>query len=170
MDKKLLGAIQDQVNAELYSSYLYFAMSSWLESQNLPGFANWTRVQAQEELFHATYMHDYLIRRGEASLMQAIACPPNEWADIEKVFAQVYEHEGKVTASINNISTLALEAKDHAAYQFFMQYVDEQVEEMEESGNWLAKIKMSQLKPEILFGLDKEAAARVYTQPFGAAK
>lgn len=167
MDNKLLQALQSQINAEMYSSYLYLSMSSWAERQNLKGFANWFRIQAKEELFHATFMHDYLIRRGEASIMRAIEKPPEEWDGLQDLFEHFCEHEQSVTQMINDISSTALEVKDHATYQFLMQYVDEQVEEEENSGELFGKIKFSQGKPEYIYSLDLELAARVYTQPFG---
>lgn len=167
MNESLLSAFQKQINAELYSSYLYLAMSSWLDGQTLKGCSNWMRVQAREELFHATYMHDFLLRRGMPSVMSAIVAPPNAWRGIEDVFEQVCNHEKSVTESINNIATVALEVHDHAAYQFIMQYVNEQVEEEETSQDILNKIKFSQGKPEYLYALDNELSARIYRQPFG---
>lgn len=168
MNEKLLKAFQNQINAEMYSAYLYFSMSSWAEREALKGFAHWLRVQAQEEMFHATFMHDYLLRRGAPSLMAAIAEPPNEWAGVFEMMEHVCLHESHVTASINEIATIAMDCRDHAGYQFIMQYVDEQVEEEEHAGDIFNKIKFSQGKPEYLYALDQELAARVYTQPFGA--
>ncbi len=119
MNKELLECIQEQINAEFYSSALYFSMSSWSERKGLKGFANWFRVQAQEELYHATFMHDYLIRRGEVSVMKTVAAPPSEWESIQTAFEQVCSHEQFVTDRINNISSIALDNRDHATYQFF---------------------------------------------------
>lgn len=169
MNTAIVESMQKQINKELYSSYLYFSMSSWMERQSLSGFANWLRIQAQEELFHATFMHDYLIRRGAPSLFKGIEEPPVEWGNITALFEEVSAHEKMITASINDMASLALENKDHATYQFLMQYIDEQVEEEEQSGAILEKLKISQCKPEYIYAMDQELAARVYSQPFTAA-
>lgn len=169
MKENLLESIQEQVNAELYSAYLYLSMSSWADREGIKGFANWFRVQAQEELFHATFMHDYLLRRGEPSVMKTVMEPPSGWNSVQAAFEQVCAHERYVTERINNIASIAMENKDHATYQFFMQYVDEQVEEEETANDILQKIRFSQNKPEYIYALDTELAARVYTQPFGTA-
>lgn len=169
MKEDLLQAIQEQVNKEFYSAYLYLAMSSWCEREDFKGFASWFRVQAQEELFHATFMHDYLIRRKQTSVMRQIADPANDWQSLQQAFEQVCAHEAQVSASINQIASLALQQHDHASYQFFMQYVDEQVEEEETADYIYKRLIFSQGKPEYIYALDQELGSRTYTQPFGNA-
>ena len=167
MQEKVLRLINEQINAEMYSAYLYLSMSSWCERQNQKGMANWMRVQAQEELFHATYMHDYLVEMGEEASFSAIAAPPSEWASPSALFADVLAHEQKVTAMINHIADAALEAREHRVYQFILLYVKEQVEEESSASDLLYKVKMSQGNAQMLYALDASLAARVFTPPFG---
>ncbi len=166
MDDRLLTFLQNQINAEFYSAYMYLSMSSWCEEQEgIKGFANWMRVQAQEELFHALFMHDYVIRRGKPSHMKSISEPPSSWKDPLDMFESVLAHEQKVTKSINEIASVAMECNDHATYQFIMRFVDEQVEEEESVSDIIGKLKFYKGNTHILYDLDKELATRVYTQP-----
>jgi ferritin len=140
-------------------------MSSWFEREGLKGFASWMRVQAQEEDFHAKHMHDYLLRRGEPSRMKQIEAPQNDWANVCEVFEQVEKHEKFVTKSINEIASAAIADGDHAAYQFILWYVDEQVEEEETVADILGTLKLINNNPQGLYIFDKELGARTYTQP-----
>ncbi|PWB86987.1 ferritin [Methanobrevibacter woesei] len=134
-------AINEQLNAEMYSGYLYLSMAAYFEDQDYPGFAQWMRVQAQEELDHAMKFYDYLNTRGARVTLTAIEAPQTEWDSIEAVFKHVLEHEQMVTSLINNLVDIAIEEKDHATNQFLQWYVEEQVEEEESAMEVLGKIK-----------------------------
>lgn len=166
MQEVLVKAVNQQINAELYSAYLYLAMSSWASSEGWTGTANWLRIQAQEEQVHATTLHDQLLERGERSVMAAIDAPPSEWKSISDVFEEVLAHEKKVTAMINNLATIAQEQKDHAFYEFIMMFVKEQVEEEDSASTILIRSKRLDGHPALLDQFDKELGARVFTVPF----
>ncbi len=97
MDQKMINALNDQINAELFSSYLYFSMSAYFESVNLPGFAGWMRVQAQEELLHVSKFFKYVVDRGGRVVLKAIEEPQKEWKSPLDAFEGAYAHEQKVT-------------------------------------------------------------------------
>ena len=158
-------AINEQLNAEMYSGYLYLSMAAYFEDQDYPGFAQWMRVQAQEELDHAMKFYDYLNTRGARVTLTAIEAPQTEWDSIEDVFKHVLEHEQMVTSLINNLVDIAIEEKDHATNQFLQWYVEEQVEEEESAMEVLGKIKRAggAGAANILYMLDSELGSRVYT-------
>jgi ferritin len=167
MNPKIEAAINDQINAELYSAYLYLSMSSWFDSTGMKGFANWERVQAREEQDHALKFFDYLCARGGRAILKQIAAPPTIWKTPLEAFETQLDHELKVTDLINNLVNLAMEEKDHATVNFLQWFVSEQVEEEENARTILDQLKMiSQEKGVgLLYMLDKELAARIYTPP-----
>lgn len=166
MEAVLEQAVNKQVNAELYSAYLYLAMSSWAKSEGWDGTANWMRIQAQEEQVHALTLHDQLLERNARSVMTAIEAPPAAWASLSDVFGEVLLHEQKVTAMINNLATIAMQQSDHAFYQFIQMFIKEQVEEEASATTILQRVKRLEGHPAMLDALDKELAARVFVQPF----
>ena len=133
--------LNEQVNAELYSAYLYFAMSAYVEGLDLKGIAHWLKLQAQEEMAHAMGLYNYILSRGGVPAMMEIANPSEKWDGLEAVFEKVLSHEQLVTSKINNIATNAAKEDDHALYSFIQWYVKEQVEEEETANEILAKIK-----------------------------
>jgi ferritin len=135
-------AINDQINAELYSSYLYLSMAAHFESVNLPGFAKWMRVQAQEENGHAMKLFDYVVERGGRVTLAAIDAPPASWTSPLNAFEDVYAHEQKVTGLISGLMDLAIELKDHATSSFLKWFVDEQVEEEASADRVVQLLKM----------------------------
>jgi len=165
ISKKMTDALNEQVNAELYSAYLYLAMAAYFESENLAGFANWMRIQTQEEVAHAMKIYDFLNERGAAVLLKAIAKPPAKWASALAVFQATYKHEQKVTAMINELVNLAISAKDHATNSFLQWFVNEQVEEEKNAAGIVGKLKLIKNSPQALYMLDKELAQRVFTPP-----
>jgi ferritin len=158
-------ALNYQLNRELYSGYLYLAMAAYFDDQDLPGFANWMRIQAQEELSHAMKFYDYLVRRGGRAVMDAIEAPENEWESAVAVFEQVYQHEQMVTGLIHKLVDLALELSDHATNNFLQWFVAEQVEEEESSSGVLHKVKMASQSRSGLYMLDQELGQRVFHPP-----
>lgn len=165
LGKKMEQALNSQINAELYSSYLYLSMKAYFESINLPGFANWMKVQVQEELMHAMKFFDFVNEcRGRVTL-KAIEQPPAEWKSPLNVFEETLKHEQKVTGLINNIMNIAIEEKNHATSNFLQWFVNEQVEEEASADKILQELKLLGSKSAGLFMMDKELGARVFTPP-----
>ena len=167
INEKVETALNDQIRWELYSSYLYLSMSSWYESIGLRGFARWERVQAQEELAHAMKFYDYIISRGGRVILQPVDAPPSEWESPLDAFEFSYAHEQKVTELINTLVNLAIEEKDHATTNMLQWFVDEQIEEEANASEIVEKLKMirEERGTGILYMLDKELGARIYTPP-----
>jgi len=165
LSERMEEALNRQLNAELYSAYLYLSMAAYYEASDLPGFANWMRVQVQEELAHAMKFFDYIVRRGGRVNLEAIEKPPSEWDSPVDVSAHVLEHERKVTSLIDDLVDLALEEKDHATYNFLQWFVAEQVEEEESASELLRKVKMASESPAGILMVDNELGGRVFNPP-----
>ncbi len=170
MNKRMEDAINRQINAEIYSAYLYFSMEAFFESLGLKGFANWMRVQTQEELFHASKFYDYVNTRGGRVKLTAIEAPPVEWETPLEVFEEAYKHEIKVTGLIHNLTTLSLEEKDHASHSMLQWFVNEQVEEEANASQIAMELKLIGDDKKALLMIDRELATRVYTPPATAAQ
>lgn len=166
--KKVADAFNGQINAETYSAYLYWSMSAALEEMNLPGFANWMRIQAQEEMTHALKFYNHIIERGGKVVLTAIDAPPTSWKDVKTVMEATSEHEQKVTGLINDLMDLTLQRKDHAGSMFLQWFVTEQVEEEATAMEILGKLEIAGDTAGGLYMLDKEMAARVFTPPAAA--
>jgi len=165
ISQKIEKAINEQINAEIYSAYLYWSMSAYAQSIGLKGFASWLLVQYKEESDHAMIFFNYLIERGGKVVLEAIEKPQTEWKNIVDVFEAVYKHEQHVTALINNLKTLAIEEKDHATSSLLNWFVDEQVEEEANAIEILDNLKMTDGNKGAIFMLDREAGTRVYVTP-----
>ena len=165
LSEKMENEINKQINAELYSGYLYLSMASYFEDEELPGFANWMRVQAQEELEHAMKMYDYVIRRGASVTLEAIEAPQTKWDSPLAAVENVLSHEQTVTGLINNLVDVAITEKDHATNNFLQWFVEEQVEEEENAMDLVSKVKRAQNSVDLMYTLDGELASRVYTPP-----
>ncbi|MHC4572627.1 MAG: ferritin [Planctomycetota bacterium] len=165
ISQKMQEALNEQTNAEFYSAYLYLSMEACFESMNLPGFANWMRVQTQEEVTHAMKIYDYVNERGGRVTLKQIAAPPAEWDSPLNAFEAVSKHEQKVTGLINNLVDLAVEEKDHAANIFLQWFVNEQVEEEKNAEQIVQKLKLTADAPGAMYMLDNEMAQRVFTPP-----
>ena len=171
--KKIEEALNEQINAELYSAYLYLSMVAYFESVNLPGFANWMRAQTQEELMHAMKIYDYVNERGGRVILKSIAEPPAEWKSPLDAFEAAYKHEQKVTGLINSLVNLAIEEKGHDGFPqggvptntFLQWFVNEQVEEEESADNVVQKLKLIAEAPDGMIMLDNEMGQRVFTPP-----
>ena len=165
LSKKMQDALNGQVNAELYSAYLYMSMSAYFESINLRGFANWMRVQALEEMTHAEKFYNHIIDRGGRATLTAIKAPPIKWASPLAAFQAVYKHEQKVTGLINDLVNLANTQKDHAASISLQWFVTEQVEEEASADEFVQKLKMVGDSTQGLLMLDGELAGRTFSPP-----
>lgn len=167
LNETIHKAINEQINAELYSAYLYQSMMAHFDALGLQGFANWMRVQSMEETLHAYKFYDYVIERGMKVTLTAIAGPETEWATPLAAFQQVLEHEQKVTALINGLMDIALETRDHASTSFLQWFIDEQVEEEAGAEAIVNKLRLVGDSPQALLMVDGELGARVFTVPAG---
>jgi len=165
MKDKMLKALNEQINAEMYSSYLYLAMEAHFQSISLSGFAAWMRAQVQEELFHGMKFYDYVFERGGQVILQTIKKPETGWKTPLDVFKHVLKHEQHVTSLINDLVDLAMTEKDHATVNFLQWFVGEQVEEEATAGTIVDKLKLIKNDTSGLFLLDAELGARVFTPP-----
>ena len=152
--KKMLDAFNEQINAELYSAYLYQAMAADFEARNLRGFAHWMELQAKEEQGHAKKMYGFLVDRGGRAVLKAIAAPPAEWKSALAVFEEVYAHEQKVTGLIYKLVELARSENDHAAEVFLAWFVTEQVEEEAHASEISEKLKLVKDQAQGLLMMD----------------
>lgn len=165
ISKKMNDALNAQVNAELFSSYLYLSMSAWYGERSLSGFANWMRVQAQEELSHGMKIYDYILERGGSVKLVKIDTPSAKWKSSVAVIEEVAAHEAKVTGLINDLVDLALKERDHASNIFLQWFVEEQVEEEASAGEVLERLKMIGDASAGLFAMDMELGKRVFEAP-----
>lgn len=152
--------INNQINAELYSSYLYLSMSAWCTKETWNGFAHWLRLQAQEELEHAMKFYDYLNERGGTVKLAAIDAPKAEWKDPLTLFREVYAHEQKVTQMINTMMAEAIKQKDYASEIMLQWFVSEQVEEEANASEIVAKLEKIGDSTGGLFQLDHHLGKR----------
>ncbi|MCD6499301.1 MAG: ferritin [Deltaproteobacteria bacterium] len=158
-------AINDQINAELYSAYLYYAMSAYFEEQGLAGFGHWMRLQAIEEMIHAQKFFAYVNERGGRVVLAAIEAPPKQWDSALVAFEAVYKHEVHVSSLINKLVDLAQEEHDHATYNFLQWFVGEQVEEEASASEVVQRLKLAGQTQGGLFMLDRELGQRAITLP-----
>lgn len=166
MTEVLLDGVKKQVNAELYSAYLYLSMSAWCAYEGWKGMANWMRVQAKEEQFHALVLHDQLLEMGECSTFSQIEAPPKAWESPLQMFEEVLVHEKKVSSMINELATIAMEDKNHAFYEFIQMFVKEQVEEEAHAAELCQQMRFAGDNSSALLMLDKELSVRTFTPPF----
>lgn len=155
-------ALNEQVNKELWSAYLYLSMAAYFDDKNLPGFANWMRVQSQEEVTHGMKIFDYINNRGGRVLLKPIGEVPTEWADTRTVVEETLKHERVVTESINDLVNLAVQEKDHATNNMLQWFIGEQVEEEANVDELLNKVEMTDGKAHALMMIDKELAGRQF--------
>ncbi|NBJ13987.1 MAG: ferritin [Dehalobacter sp. 4CP] len=168
ISKKLEKAINEQINKELYSEYLYISMQAWFANQNLDGMATWMDAQGKEERFHAMKFFNYLIERGGKVALKPIDGPQVDFDNPLKAFSQAYKHEQLVTKSINDLMDLAIKENDHAAKSFLQWFVDEQVEEEASADKIVAQLKMVGDNGHGIMMIDRELGQRVYTPPVAA--
>ena len=161
----LHNAINAQVNAELWSAYLYLAMSLDAESKGYKGIANWFYVQFQEEQDHARIFMNYLNSRDAKVELLPIDPVPSSWNSILDMYKQTLEHEKKVTAMINNLAAIANEDRDYASVNRLVWFIDEQVEEEESARDMIAAFEAVEGNKYGMYMLDKELAARTYAAP-----
>ena len=165
MDIKVSKLLNEQINKELYSAYLYLDFSIFYEQQGLDGFANWYMIQAQEERDHAMLMLKYLQNNGEKVVLDAVARPDKELKELMDPLKAGLEHEKYVTSLINDIYAAAYDVKDFRTMQFLDWFVKEQLEEEKSADDMIKKMELFGNDSKGLYSLDSEYAARVYTAP-----
>lgn len=165
INEKMNAALNEQVNAELYSAYLYLSMQAYFQKLNLKGFVNWMNVQVQEEMAHARGLYDYIQERGGEIVLEAIAKPELKWNSPLQVFEDVLKHEQYVTSLINELADIADETKDRAAALFLQWYIKEQVEEEASASSVLETLRMIKSDANALLLLDRELSQRVFNPP-----
>ena len=165
LDKKVSKLVNEQINKELFSAYLYLDMSSYFEDRGLNGFANWYMIQAQEERDHAMLFYQYLHNNGEKVTLEAIGKPDKKFKKDMDVLKAGLEHEEYVTSLINNIYEAAYKVKDFRTMQFLDWFIKEQGEEETNANDMITKMELFGSDPKGLYMLNQELAARTYSAP-----
>ena len=160
VNDKVQKALNEQINAELHSSYLYLSMSAYFESLSLDGCSHWMRVQAQEELMHGLKIYDYMILSGSRVLLQPVEGPGTSWESPLAAFEAALKHERYMTKRCNDLASLAIAEKDHATNNMMQWFVTEQVEEEANVEAIVAQLKRLGDDGPGLFMMDRELAAR----------
>jgi ferritin len=164
--EKMRDALNEQINAELYSSYLYLSMAAYFKQISLNGFARWMEAQALEEMSHAMKFYDFIHERGSKVQLKPIQGPPTQWDSPLAVFEEAYKHEQLVTSLINNLVNLSVEGKDHATNNFLQWFVSEQVEEEASADEVVQQLKLvGDGQGGGLFMLDRELGQRTFAVP-----
>lgn len=164
LSTKLHAAINDQINAELWSAYLYLSMSLDAEAKGLKGVANWFYVQWLEEQDHARILMNYLNSRDAKVTLKPIEAVQTEWGTVLDMFNKTLEHEKVVTSLINNLAAIAAEDRDFASSNMLVWFINEQVEEEESAREMIFAVESVEGNKYGMYQLDKELATRVYTQ------
>jgi ferritin len=153
-------AMNEQINRELFSSYLYLSMAAYFEDKNLSGFARWMRVQEAEEREHAMKFYDFIVERGGKVTLKAIEAPKTEWKSTLEVAQEVAVHETKITDSINALYELALKEKDYPAQIMLQWFINEQVEEEKNAAEIVANLKLIEDRGTAVLMLDHRLGKR----------
>ena len=169
LNPKMQDALNKQINAEMFSSYLYLSMVAYFESQNLGGMANWMRIQTSEENLHAMKFYDYINQRGGRVLLTQIEAPKTEWTSALDAFENAYQHELKISGMINDLMNLTIAEKDHATHDFLEWFVAEQVEEEAAAQLIVKQLKMVGDNGVGLLMLDQQFGQRTAAAPTAAA-
>lgn len=164
LNKKIETALNAQINAEMWSAYLYLSMAAFCHANGNPGMGNWFEIQFQEEQDHAKILFNYIIQRGGRVELEAIDEVPTDWDSPLSVFEAALAHEQKVTDLINGLFALTSTENDYATQSMLKWFIDEQVEEEENAQNIIDSLRMIKDNGYGLYMLDKELGARVYTQ------
>ena len=167
ISKKMVKSLNEQINKEIYSAYLYMSMSSYSDTIGLKGFANWFMVQYQEEMEHAMRFYNYIQEQGEHVKLLAIDQPQTKFASPLAMFEKTLEHEKYVTKRINVLVDQAIKENDHATQICLQWFVTEQVEEESNASAIIAKLKLVGKDSSGLLMVDQELAARTFTPSLG---
>ena len=165
LKERIEKALNDQINAEIFSAYLYLSMSASFSEMNFSGFAQWMKVQASEEMVHAMKIYDFVIERGGRVTLAQIDAPETTWESPLAAFEAALKHEQYITGRINDLVDIAIEEKDHASNIFLQWFVSEQVEEEASADEIVQKLKLVGNQGNAIFMLDRELGSRVFTLP-----
>jgi ferritin len=160
LTKAMQDALNEQINAEMFSAYLYLSMSAYCLSVNWTGSAHWMRVQSQEETSHGMKLFDYVNDRGGRAMLRAVSQPPGEFKSLHDVFQHVLEHELEVTKRIHRLYELAVKENDYASQVMLQWFITEQVEEEKTVTEILAQLKLIGEQSTALFMLDRHLGSR----------
>jgi len=160
ISKAMQDAVNEQINKELYSSYLYLSMAAYFADKNLAGFAKWMHTQADEEHTHGMKLYEHLVDRGGRVMLKAIEAPATEWASNLEAFKEVAAHEAKVTASIYALYETALKEKDYPAQVLLQWFINEQVEEEKNAAEIVANLQLIEARGTAVLMLDKQLGKR----------
>lgn len=162
---KLFSALNDQVNYEFYSAQIYLAMQAYCASEDLNGFANFFKVQVEEERFHASKFFDYIIDMNGKVIITGFENPDTDFNSMLAVFKNTLEHEQIVTKRIYNLMDISTEEKEHATISFLKWFIDEQIEEEKTDNSIIKKLQRIGEDKAALYMLDAELMLRVFTPP-----
>lgn len=165
LSEKLLELINKQINYEFFSEHVYIAMAAYCADQDLDGFANFFKVQAEEERFHAMKLFDYVIEMNARVKIKANPEPRNDYDSILEVFKSALEHEKSNTRNIYGIADAATDERNHATMSFLKWFIDEQVEEEALMNSLIKKLERIGNDSAALYMLDTELASRTFTPP-----
>ena len=165
MDKKVSELLNDQINKEFYSAYLYLDMANFYASKGLDGFANWYEIQAKEEQDHAMLFYQYMHNNSEVVTLDAIAKPDKAYTELIDPLKAALEHEKYVTSLINAIYAAAQAASDFRTVQFLDWFIKEQGEEEQNSADLITKMELFGSDPKGLYMLNSELGGRTYSAP-----
>ena len=168
MDPKMLKELNQQIQEETYSSYIYLAMAADLESNGFKGMATWMQVQAREEKIHADIFLNYILERGERVELAAIQKPPSSWENPLTVFKTAYEHEVYISGRIDHMVKIARELNDNATYNLLQWFVEEQVEEEANVGEAVQQLEIVGEDGRGKLMIDREMGARIFSVPTSA--
>ena len=160
INKTILNALNEQIQKEFASAYLYLSMAAHFENESLPGFANWMKAQAKEEMGHGMRIFEYISERGGQVVLGAIDKPEADFGSPAEVFQQTLDHERKVTASINNLYELAIKEKDYPTQICLQWFINEQVEEESTAETILNQIKAAEDRKHPMIMLDQQLGKR----------
>ena len=160
ISKAMQEAVNEQINKELYSSYLYLSMAAYFENKNLPGFAKWLHVQTDEERGHGMKLYQHLVDRNGRVVLKAIAAPATNWKSNLEVFKEVQTHEAEVTDSINGLYELALKEKDYPMQVLLQWFINEQVEEEKNAADIVQQLELIDAHGTAVLMLDHQLGKR----------
>mgnify|MGYP006296583589 CR=1 FL=1 len=159
-NEKVQKAMNDQIQHEIESAYIYLSMAAYFDDMNLPGFGQWMKIQFEEEMAHAFRFYNYIFERGGRVKLQAIDQPPIDFDSPLAAFEAALEHEQKITGDINRLYALAIDEKDYPSQTFLQWFIDEQVEEEEHVGGVVENLKMVGDNSHAILMLDRELGQR----------
>ncbi|RJO71512.1 MAG: ferritin [Myxococcales bacterium] len=165
LSDKMVKDLNDHLNFELYSAYVYFSMAAYLDNHDLLGAAHWMRIQVQEELTHVQRFYGYINDRDNRVVLQPVKGPATEWASVEAVFEDALKHEREVSSRINRLVDLATKEGDFSTQNFLQWFVKEQVEEEASVKQVLQQVRLAGKDGQGILLIDRDLAARVFTFP-----